>query len=81
MSYFRKRGGGHSFATGEVGVDGTHGRAEFGPGLTDAQVAFLSRNPAAVRVCVLQGSFDPSWLDGLMAAAAAIDLQHSGAVH
>lgn len=50
-------------------------------GLDDRHIRFLSRNPAAVRVCALVGTFTLPWLDRLMADVALIDASGTGSLH
>ncbi|RYC29013.1 hypothetical protein D3273_26220 [Lichenibacterium minor] len=65
-------------ATYEV-VDGKHSfptdipgqRVTISMALTGRQLAFLLRNPAAARCCLLRGWLTSSWLDQLIAATEA----------
>lgn len=50
------------------------------PGLEERHVRFLARNPAAVRVCAVMGTFTIPWLDSLMADVARIDASGLGSI-
>ena len=41
--------------------------------LTAMQIETLARNPALVRCCLIQASFNMAWLDDLLASVAMID--------
>lgn len=60
--------GAHSFRAGP-GCP----RVRFHVPLTGEQIQFLSNNPAAVRACLIKGSFTQSWLKRLMKSVAMIE--------